>query len=86
MLRPATTRLHFKLRPLAPAQHFTSAVMHWLMVDSVPYELETVPVEEEYRKRGILVSVDVNGTKDENIEALTKALQQCKSWQKTIET
>ncbi|KAI7771143.1 hypothetical protein LZL87_013214 [Fusarium oxysporum] len=39
------------------------------------YELETVPVEEECRKRGILVSIDVNGTKDENIEAPTKALK-----------
>ncbi|KAF4946148.1 hypothetical protein FGADI_11426 [Fusarium gaditjirri] len=43
------------------------------------YELETVPVEEEYRKRGILVSIDVNGTKDENVEALTKALEQISS-------
>ncbi|KAG5761427.1 hypothetical protein H9Q72_010456 [Fusarium xylarioides] len=50
------------------------------------YELETVPVEEEYRKRGILVSIDVNGTKDENIEALTRSLQQCKIWQKATRT
>ncbi|KAF5706936.1 adenylate kinase [Fusarium mundagurra] len=50
------------------------------------YELETVLVEEEYRKRGILVSIDVNGTKEENIEALTRSLQQCGIWQKVIMT
>ncbi|QGI61317.1 hypothetical protein CEK26_005284 [Fusarium fujikuroi] len=33
----------------------------------------TLPVEQEYRKRGILISIDVNGTKDENIEALTES-------------
>ncbi|KAH7166656.1 hypothetical protein DER46DRAFT_699048 [Fusarium sp. MPI-SDFR-AT-0072] len=50
------------------------------------YELETVPVEEEYRKRGILVSIDVNGTKDENIEAPTKALKQSETWQEAVKT
>ncbi|KAG7415888.1 hypothetical protein Forpe1208_v005465 [Fusarium oxysporum f. sp. rapae] len=50
------------------------------------YELENVPVEEEYRKRGILVSIDVNGTKDENIEAPTKALKQSETWQEAIKT
>ncbi|KAF5550336.1 adenylate kinase [Fusarium napiforme] len=50
------------------------------------YELETVPVEEEYHKRGILVSIDVNGTKDENIEALTKSLQLCGVWEKALST
>ncbi|KAF5698588.1 adenylate kinase [Fusarium globosum] len=48
------------------------------------YELETLPVEQEYRKRGILISIDVNGTKDENIEALTESLSQCEIWQKAI--
>ncbi|KAF5252040.1 hypothetical protein FANTH_2994 [Fusarium anthophilum] len=50
------------------------------------YELETVPVEEKYRNRGILVSIDVNGTKEENIEALTGSLQQCDIWQKVTST
>ncbi|KAF5585494.1 adenylate kinase [Fusarium subglutinans] len=50
------------------------------------YELETVPVEEEYRNRGILVFIDVNGTKEENIEALTGSLQQCVIWQKVTST
>ncbi|KAF5617692.1 adenylate kinase [Fusarium tjaetaba] len=52
----------------------------------VEYELETVPVEEEYRKRRILVSIDVNGTKDENIEALTRSLQLSEVWKKAIGT
>ncbi|KAF4498939.1 adenylate kinase [Fusarium agapanthi] len=50
------------------------------------YELETVPVEEEYRKRGILVSIDVNGTKEGNIEALTRSLQESGAWEKAIST
>ncbi|CVL12448.1 hypothetical protein FPRO06_04842 [Fusarium proliferatum] len=49
------------------------------------YELETLPVEQEYRKRGILASIDVNGTKDENIKALTESLSQCEIWQSAIE-
>ncbi|CAG7564476.1 unnamed protein product [Fusarium equiseti] len=40
------------------------------------YELETVPVEDEYRRRGVLVPIDVNGTKEENIEVLSKTLQE----------
>ncbi|KAF5600929.1 adenylate kinase [Fusarium pseudoanthophilum] len=48
------------------------------------YELETIPVEEEYCKRRILVSIDVNGTKDENIEALTRSLQLSEIWKKAI--
>ncbi|KAG9503514.1 hypothetical protein J7337_003465 [Fusarium musae] len=50
------------------------------------YELETLPVEQEYRERGILVSIDVNGTKKQNIEALTSSLQQNGFWKKVIST
>ncbi|KAH7207344.1 adenylate kinase 1 ATP binding protein [Fusarium oxysporum] len=50
------------------------------------YELETVRVEDKYRKRGILVSIDVNGTKDEKVEALTKALEQSETWQEANKT
>ncbi|RBQ78060.1 hypothetical protein FVER53590_03446 [Fusarium verticillioides] len=50
------------------------------------YELETLPVEQEYRERGILVFIDVNGTKEQNIEALTSSLQQSGFWKKVIST
>ncbi|PNP80906.1 hypothetical protein FNYG_05721 [Fusarium nygamai] len=48
------------------------------------YELETVPVEEEYRKCGILINV--NRTKEENIEALKRSLKLCGAWKKAIST
>ncbi|KAI1052702.1 hypothetical protein LB507_009807 [Fusarium sp. FIESC RH6] len=50
------------------------------------YKLETVPVEEEYRRRGLLVPVDVNATKEENIEILTKALQESELWVNAFKT
>ncbi|KAF5966110.1 adenylate kinase [Fusarium coicis] len=50
------------------------------------YDLDTLPVEQEYRERGVLVSVDVNGTKEQNIEALTSSLQQSGFWKNLINT
>lgn len=38
------------------------------------YEAETLPVEEVYRERGVLVEVDANGTKEENWRALERRL------------
>ncbi|CAA9963432.1 Adenylate kinase 1 ATP binding protein [Pyrenophora teres f. maculata] len=45
------------------------------------YEMETLPVEDTYRQRGILIDVDVNGTKDENVSEMTKKLSESNLWQ-----
>lgn len=45
------------------------------------YERETLPVEEIYRKRGVLVEVDANGTKDENVVELEQKLMASQIWQ-----
>ncbi|KAF5675279.1 adenylate kinase [Fusarium heterosporum] len=48
------------------------------------YELETIPVATVYQKRGLLISVDMNGTKEENITIVAKELQESKLWQQTV--
>lgn len=40
------------------------------------YERESPPVEEAYRSRGVLIDIDANGTKEENINELTKKLEE----------
>ncbi|KAF2681398.1 adenylate kinase 1 ATP binding protein [Lentithecium fluviatile CBS 122367] len=50
----------------------------------VEYEDETMPVEELYRQHEILIDIDVNGTKEENVEKLTKALEESQLWQKVV--
>ncbi|KAF4451209.1 adenylate kinase [Fusarium albosuccineum] len=49
------------------------------------YERETRPAEEVYRQSGVLISVDVNGTKAENNDTLTKKLQESQLWREVIE-
>ncbi|KAG7429131.1 adenylate kinase [Fusarium oxysporum f. sp. raphani] len=49
------------------------------------YEVETTPVKEAYQQRGILISADGNGNKEENVEALTKKLKESGLWRKIIE-
>ncbi|KAH7173243.1 P-loop containing nucleoside triphosphate hydrolase protein [Fusarium flagelliforme] len=48
------------------------------------YEVETLPVEEEYRRRDVLVPVDVNGTKEENVKVLTETLRESEIWGNVI--
>ncbi|RYP80619.1 hypothetical protein DL769_002364 [Monosporascus sp. CRB-8-3] len=48
------------------------------------YEAETMAVEEVYRHRGILIDVDANGTKEENVNNVTKKLEESGLWQKII--
>jgi adenylate kinase family enzyme len=64
------------------------------------YEQETVPVEESYRQRGILIDVsgqqiskdwklkyvqiDVNGSKEENIAEMTERLSESELWQRIM--
>ncbi|KAI1464235.1 P-loop containing nucleoside triphosphate hydrolase protein [Daldinia caldariorum] len=48
------------------------------------YEAETIPVEEVYRQRGILIDVDANGTKEENVNKMTEALDKNALWQKIV--
>ncbi|OBS20066.1 hypothetical protein FPOA_11787 [Fusarium poae] len=48
------------------------------------YQLETIPVAEVYQQKGLLISVDVNGTKEDNRTTLTKELQQSKLWQEAV--
>ncbi|KAI1650409.1 P-loop containing nucleoside triphosphate hydrolase protein [Daldinia loculata] len=50
----------------------------------VEYEAETMEVEEVYRQRGILIDVDANGTKEQNVNELTKKLEESGLWQKII--
>jgi adenylate kinase family enzyme len=62
------------------------------------YEVETLPVEEAYRKRGILFDVgitlrehssygrpqiDANGTKEENVAEMTRKLDESEIWGKS---
>ncbi|KAK5716163.1 hypothetical protein LTR15_009989 [Elasticomyces elasticus] len=44
------------------------------------YESETMPVEDAYRGREILVEVDANGTRAENFEELEKRLFESAIW------
>ncbi|KAF1834934.1 P-loop containing nucleoside triphosphate hydrolase protein [Decorospora gaudefroyi] len=48
------------------------------------YEVETVPVENSYRQRGILIDVDANGTKEDNIEEMTRTLGASGLWHKVM--
>ncbi|RMZ67809.1 adenylate kinase [Pyrenophora seminiperda CCB06] len=48
------------------------------------YEVETVPVEDDYRRRGILIDVDMNGTKEENIRKIKKRLINSDAWQRIM--
>ncbi|KAF3913280.1 hypothetical protein ABW20_dc0100279 [Dactylellina cionopaga] len=50
----------------------------------VEYESETLPLEEAYQKRGMLVEFDANGTKEENFGALTKNLEESSLWQRLV--
>lgn len=44
------------------------------------YETETLPVEEVYRRRGLLIEVDANGTKEESILQLEQQLGRSPLW------
>ncbi|OCK74403.1 adenylate kinase 1 ATP binding protein [Lepidopterella palustris CBS 459.81] len=48
------------------------------------YEMETVAVEEVYRQRSVLINVDANGTKEENVNKVTKKLEESELWRKVI--
>ncbi|KAF3275202.1 hypothetical protein TWF970_006924 [Orbilia oligospora] len=48
------------------------------------YILETVPVEEVYRKRGMLIEVDTNSTKEENLALLSRQLDDNDLWQELM--
>ncbi|KAK5747488.1 hypothetical protein LTR17_000129 [Elasticomyces elasticus] len=50
----------------------------------VEYEAETMPVEKAYRERGILVEVDANGTKAENVEELERQLFESAIWKSRL--
>ncbi|KAK6502479.1 hypothetical protein TWF506_003061 [Arthrobotrys conoides] len=50
----------------------------------VEYKSETLPVEEAYRKRGMLIEFDANGTKEENVGALTGKLEESGLWQRLV--
>lgn len=46
----------------------------------VEYETETLPVEDVYRKRGLLVEVNANGTEEESIAELEQQLKKSPIW------
>ncbi|KAK3632985.1 hypothetical protein LTR56_016033 [Elasticomyces elasticus] len=48
------------------------------------YEAETMPVEEIYRERGILVDIDANGTKAENVAELERQLGESTIWRSRL--
>ncbi|KAK5674269.1 hypothetical protein LTS10_013007 [Elasticomyces elasticus] len=48
------------------------------------YEAETMPVEEIYRKRGILVEIDANGTKAESVAELERQLGESTIWKSRL--
>ncbi|KAI9162986.1 adenylate kinase 1 ATP binding protein [Paramyrothecium foliicola] len=48
------------------------------------YERETVPVENIYRQRGILMQIDANGTKEENIQVLSNTLNESEIWRQIM--
>ncbi|KAF1949820.1 P-loop containing nucleoside triphosphate hydrolase protein [Byssothecium circinans] len=48
------------------------------------YERESPPVEKLYVDAGILMEVDANGTKEENLEVLMKNLNESDLWQRII--
>ncbi|KAF2876389.1 P-loop containing nucleoside triphosphate hydrolase protein [Massariosphaeria phaeospora] len=50
----------------------------------VEYQEESPPVEELYRRSALLLEIDANGTKEENIEKLTTELEESQLWQKCI--
>ncbi|KAF2468395.1 adenylate kinase 1 ATP binding protein [Lindgomyces ingoldianus] len=50
----------------------------------VEYEAETIAVKDVYHQRGILINVDTNGSKEENIDKLTRKLDKSGLWQKVI--
>ncbi|KAK6513060.1 hypothetical protein TWF506_009223 [Arthrobotrys conoides] len=48
------------------------------------YITETVPVENAYRKRGMLIEFDTNGTKEENVDLLTRKLEENGLWNRLM--
>ncbi|KAF2438372.1 adenylate kinase 1 ATP binding protein [Karstenula rhodostoma CBS 690.94] len=48
------------------------------------FEAETLPVVERYKQKGILISVDANGTKERTAEVLMKALEGSMIWQRAV--
>ncbi|TDZ31972.1 adenylate kinase [Colletotrichum spinosum] len=46
---------------------------------------EGPPVERHYREAGLLIELDNNGTKEDNITALEKTLDDSMLWEKTVE-
>ncbi|SMR55528.1 unnamed protein product [Zymoseptoria tritici ST99CH_1A5] len=48
------------------------------------YEAETMAVEDAYRDRGVLIELDVNGTKEENLEQTRKTLRASGLWQRIM--
>ncbi|KAF3182635.1 hypothetical protein TWF788_005949 [Orbilia oligospora] len=48
------------------------------------YILETVPVEEAYRKRGMLIEIDTNSTKEETLALLSRQLEDNDLWQELM--
>ncbi|KAL0261708.1 hypothetical protein SLS55_003138 [Diplodia seriata] len=48
------------------------------------YEAETMAVEDVYRRRGVLIDIDANGTKEESVDEMTKTLGKSELWQKII--
>ncbi|KAH6953555.1 adenylate kinase 1 ATP binding protein [Fusarium avenaceum] len=48
------------------------------------YGVETVPVKEAYQEQGIVISVDINGNKEHNLEVLTKKLKESEVWKKAV--
>lgn len=48
------------------------------------YVGETVPVEEVYRRRGVLVEVDANGSREENVEEVTRRLGESALWREVV--
>ncbi|RBR26070.1 uncharacterized protein FIESC28_01098 [Fusarium coffeatum] len=67
-------------RYLSPARDNNDSV-HKFEKRFTEYQVETVPVEDEHRRRGVLVPVDFNETKEENIQVITKALQESELWE-----
>lgn len=46
------------------------------------YETETIPVEDIYHERGLLLEIDANGAKEENIVGLDRQLEGSALWKK----
>ncbi|KAG9189366.1 UMP-CMP kinase [Alternaria panax] len=48
------------------------------------YKQETIPVEESYRHRSILIDIDVNETREDNIVKMTRYLSESELWQRVM--